>query len=154
MRLVNGKKIVLDDEKTSYNQISIMFGSLDTVQIYISKKHEEESLEQQVDIDGNKGWILVTRRRRNKSSLRKESFEQPIRRKMVRKLEKQKSIKCPQMVKVEVHHYQKPRRPVTLEEFLPSSFCTKSIEENVGALCFNTDKEETTRVSRTDKKKE
>ncbi|KAH0712140.1 hypothetical protein KY289_008099 [Solanum tuberosum] len=131
-----------------------MFGSLDTVQIYISKKHEEESLEQQVDIDGNKGWILVTRRRRNKSCLRKESSDQPIRSKMVRKLEKQKSIKHPQRVKVEVHHYQKPRRPVTLEEFLPSSFYTKSIEDNVGASCFNTDKKETTRMSRTDKKKE
>ncbi|KAH0644630.1 hypothetical protein KY284_032514 [Solanum tuberosum] len=37
---------------------------------------------------------------------------------MVKKLVKQKSIKRPKKAKVEVHHYQKPRHPVTLEEFL------------------------------------
>jgi len=66
MRLVREKKIVLDDEKASSNQISITFGSLDPIQIHIAKKHEEESLEldkSQVDIDGDEGWILVTRRR-------------------------------------------------------------------------------------------
>ncbi|XP_015170846.1 uncharacterized protein [Solanum tuberosum] len=45
MRLVREKKIVLDDEKASSNQISITFGSLDPIQIHITKKHEEESLE-------------------------------------------------------------------------------------------------------------
>ncbi|KAH0716267.1 hypothetical protein KY284_009172 [Solanum tuberosum] len=105
MRLVNEKKIVLDDEKASSNQFSITFGSLDPAQIYISEKYEEESLEQEVDIEG----------------------------KMVKKLEKQKSIKRPKRTKVEVHHYQKPRHPVTLEEFLPSSFDIKSTKENVKA---------------------
>lgn len=90
--------------------------------------------------DSDEGLILVTRRKCNKSSLRKESSEQLIRRKMVRKLEKKKSIKRPKREKVEVHHYQKPRRPVTLEKFLPSSFCTKSTEDNVEASCFNYDK--------------
>ena len=104
MRLVNENKIILDDEKASSNQISITFGSL----------------------DGDQGWILVTTRRRNKSSLRKELSEQPVRGKTVKKLEKQKSIKRPKRAKVEVHHYQKPRRLVTLEDFLPSSFDTKS----------------------------
>ncbi|KAH0665903.1 hypothetical protein KY285_027109 [Solanum tuberosum] len=111
MRLVREKKIVLDDEKASSNQITITFGSLDLVQIYIAEKHEEKSLEldkSQVDIDGDEGWILVTRRRRNKSSLRKESCEQPIRKKMVKKLVKQKSIKRPKKAKVEVHHYRNP----------------------------------------------
>ncbi|XP_049397362.1 uncharacterized protein LOC125861536 [Solanum stenotomum] len=69
MRLVREKKIVLEDEKASSNQISITFGSLDPVQMCIAEKHEEESLEldkSQVDIDGDEGWILMTRRRRNK----------------------------------------------------------------------------------------
>ena len=78
-------------------------------------------VEQDVDIDGDEGWILVTRQRRNKSSLRKELSEQPVREKMVKKLKKKKSIKRPKRAKIEVHHYQKPRRLVTLEEFLPSS---------------------------------
>ncbi|KAH0636561.1 hypothetical protein KY289_036476 [Solanum tuberosum] len=153
-RLVREKKIVLDDEKASSNQISITFGSLDPIQIHKTKKHEEESLEldkSQVDIDGDKGWILVTRRRRNKSSLQKESCEQPIRKKMVKKLVKQKSIKRPKKAKVEVHHYQKPQHPVTLEEFLPSWLRIKSTQENVEASCFNADKEETMKVSPTDR---
>ncbi|KAH0644629.1 hypothetical protein KY284_032513 [Solanum tuberosum] len=69
MRLVREKKIILDDEKASSNQISITICSLVPVQICIAEKHEEESLElekSQVDIDGDEGWILVTRRRRNK----------------------------------------------------------------------------------------
>ena len=98
-----------------------MFGSLDPIQMYISEKHEEKPVEQDVDIDGDQGWIHVTSRRRNKSSLRKELSEQPVRGKMVKKSEKQKSIKRPKRAKIEVHHYQKPRRLVTLEEFLPSS---------------------------------
>ncbi|KAH0642361.1 hypothetical protein KY290_033954 [Solanum tuberosum] len=154
IRLVKEKKIVLDDEKASSNKISITFGSLDPIQIHIAEKHEEESLEldkSQVDIDCDKGWILVTRRRRNKSSLQKESCEQPTRKKMVKKLVKQKSIKRPKKAKVEVHHYQKPRRPVTLEEFLPSSFDIKSTQDNVEASCFNTDKAETTKMASTDK---
>ena len=85
--------------------ISIIFGSLDPVQIYISEKHEEEQVDQDVDIDGDEGWILVTRRRRNKSSLRKDLSEQPVREKMVKKSEKQKSIKRPKRAKVEVHYY-------------------------------------------------
>ena len=56
--------------------------------MYISEKHEEKPVEQDVDIDGNEGWILVTRRRHNKSSLQKELFEQPVRGKMVKKSEK------------------------------------------------------------------
>ncbi|KAH0651623.1 hypothetical protein KY285_031754 [Solanum tuberosum] len=147
-------KIVIDDEKAGSNQISITFGSLDPIQIYISEKHEEELLEQdksQDDIDGDEGWILVTRRRRNKSSLRKGSSEQPIRGKIVKKLEKQKSIQCPKRAKVEVHHYQKPRRPVTLEEFLPSSFDIKSTQDSVEASCFNADTTEITKVPPTDK---
>ena len=105
MRLVNENKIILDDEKASSNHTSITFRSLDPVQIYISEKHEEEPVDQDVDIDGDEGWILVTRRRRNKSSLRKELSEQPVREKMVKKLEKKKSIKRPKRAKVEVHHY-------------------------------------------------
>ena len=95
MQLANENKIILDDQKSSSNQTSITFGSLDPVQIYISKKHEVEPVNQDVDIDGEEGWILVTRRRRNKSSLRKELSEQPVRGKMVKKSEKQKSIKRP-----------------------------------------------------------
>ena len=44
MRLVNNKKIVLDDDRDSSNQISITLGSLDLVQIYISENHEKDSL--------------------------------------------------------------------------------------------------------------
>uniref|UniRef100_M1DNM4 Uncharacterized protein n=1 Tax=Solanum tuberosum TaxID=4113 RepID=M1DNM4_SOLTU len=62
---------------------------------------------------------------------------------MVKKLVKQKSIKRPKRAKVEVHHYKKPRHPVTLEEFLPSWLRTKSTQENVEASCFNADKKET-----------
>ncbi|KAH0664110.1 hypothetical protein KY290_027749 [Solanum tuberosum] len=69
---------------------------------------------------------------------------------MVKKLEKQKSIKHPKRAKVEVHHYQKPQRPVTLEEFLPSSFDIKSTQDNVEASCFNVDKAETMKVPPTD----
>ena len=96
MQLVNENKIILDDQKASSNHTSITFGSLDPVQIYISEKHEEEPVDQDVDIDGNEGWILVTRRRRNKSSLRKELSEQPVRGKMVKKLEKKKINQAPQ----------------------------------------------------------
>ena len=85
MRLVNENKIILDDEKASSNQISITFGSLDPIQMYICEKHEEKPVEQDVDIDGDEDWILVTRRRRNKSNLRKELSEQPVRGKMVKK---------------------------------------------------------------------
>ena len=95
MRLANENKIILDDQKASSNHTSITFGSLDPVQIYISEKHEEEPVDQDVDIDGDEGWIFVTRRRRNKSSLRKELSEQPVRGKIVKKSEKQKSIKRP-----------------------------------------------------------
>ncbi|KAH0685550.1 hypothetical protein KY285_016092 [Solanum tuberosum] len=70
---------------------------------------------------------------------------------MVKKLDKQKSIKRPKRAKVEMHHYQKPRRHVTLEEFLPSSFGIKSTQDNVEALYFNADKEETMKVPPTDK---
>ena len=139
MQLVNENKIILDDEKDSSNHTSITFGSLDPVQIYISKKHEVEPVNQDVDIDGEEGWILVTRRRRNKSSLRKELSEQPIREKMVKKSKKQKSIKRPKRAKVEVHHYKRPRRLVTLEEFLQSWFDPKSTQGNVEASCFNVD---------------
>ncbi|XP_069154670.1 uncharacterized protein [Solanum lycopersicum] len=65
---------------------------------------------------------------------------------MVKKSNKQKSIKCPKRAKVEVHHYQKPRRLVTLEEFLLSSFDTKSTQGNVEASCFNVDKGQTMKV--------
>ncbi|TMX05468.1 hypothetical protein EJD97_019474 [Solanum chilense] len=65
---------------------------------------------------------------------------------MVKKSENQKLIKSPKREKVEVHHYQKPRRLVTLEEFLPSSFDTKSTQGNVEASCFNMDKEQTIKV--------
>ncbi|KAH0722579.1 hypothetical protein KY285_005110 [Solanum tuberosum] len=70
---------------------------------------------------------------------------------MVKKLEKQKSIKRPKRATVEVHHYQKPRRPVTLEEFLPSSFDIKSTQDNVEASCFNVDKAKTMKVPPTEK---
>ncbi|KAH0743218.1 hypothetical protein KY290_031211 [Solanum tuberosum] len=70
---------------------------------------------------------------------------------MVRNLEKQKSIKFLKSAKVKVHHYRKPRRLVILEEFLPSSFCTKSTQDNVKASCFNANKEETMKASPTDK---
>ncbi|KAH0755793.1 hypothetical protein KY290_026063 [Solanum tuberosum] len=70
---------------------------------------------------------------------------------MVKKLVKQKSIKRPKKAKVEVHHYKKPRHPVTLQEFLPSWLRTKSTQENVEASCFNADKEETIKVSPTDR---
>ena len=114
--------------------------------MYISEKHEEKPVEQDIDLDGNEGWILVTRRRRNKSILRKQLSEKPVREKMVKKLKKKKSIKRPKRAKVEVHHYQKPRRLVTLEKFLPSSFDTKSTQGNVEASCFNVDKEQTVKM--------
>ena len=89
----------------------------------------------------------------NKPSLRKESSEQPIRGKMVKKSEKRKSNKRPKGAKVEVHYYQKPQRPVTLEEFLPSSFDIKSTKDNVEASCFNTEKAETMKVPPTGKER-
>ena len=58
----------------------------------------------------------------------------------MKKSVKQKSIKRPKRAKVEVHYYLKPRRLVTLEEFLPSSFGTKSTQGNVEASCFNVNK--------------
>ncbi|TMX02712.1 hypothetical protein EJD97_020243, partial [Solanum chilense] len=59
------------------------------------------------------------------------------------------SINRPKKEKVEVHHYQKPRYPITLVEFLPSWLRTKSTQENIEASCFNADKEEITKVSPT-----
>ena len=55
MWLLNKKKIVLDKEKSSSNRISITSGSLDSVLIYISKNHEEESLKHEIDIDSDEG---------------------------------------------------------------------------------------------------
>ncbi|KAH0738086.1 hypothetical protein KY290_036791 [Solanum tuberosum] len=69
---------------------------------------------------------------------------------MVKKLEKQKSIKRQKRAKVEVHHYQKLPRLVTLEEFLLGPFCTKSTQDNDEASCFDVDKEETMKLSPTD----
>ncbi|TMW84756.1 hypothetical protein EJD97_024455, partial [Solanum chilense] len=65
---------------------------------------------------------------------------------MAKKSEKQKSVKRPKRAKVEVHHYQKPLRLVTVEVFLPSSFDTKSTQGNVEASCFNVDKGQTMKV--------
>ena len=45
-----------------------------------------------------------------------------------------------------MHHYQKPRPLVTLEEFSPSSFDTKFNQGNVEASCFNVDKGQTMKV--------
>ena len=123
MRLVREKKIILDDDKASYNQISVTFDSLDPVQICVCEKHERDSMEKekcQADIDVDEGLIVVTKRRHNSSSLWKESLAQPIRRRTVNKLVKKKMIKHPKKAKVEVYHYQKPRHSVTLEELLRS----------------------------------
>lgn len=72
MRLVREKKIILDDDKASYNQISVTFDSLDPVQICVCEKHERDSMEKekcQADIDVDEGLIVVTKRRHNNSSL-------------------------------------------------------------------------------------
>lgn len=89
MRLVNEKKIVIYDENASSNNISFKFRSLDPVQISVFENHKEESLKQEVGIDSDEGWILVTRWRRNKLSLQKVSSKKPIRGKIVKKLEEE-----------------------------------------------------------------
>ncbi|KAK4351412.1 hypothetical protein RND71_030725 [Anisodus tanguticus] len=57
---------------------------------------------------------------------RKESPKQPITQSMVRRPRKQKLVDHPKKTKVKVDHYQKPRRPMTSEEFLPSWFYNRA----------------------------
>lgn len=135
MQFVREKKIFLDDEKSSSNQIYVIFGSLNPIEICISEKNEGDSLEKENSqdyIDVDEGLILVTMRIHHMSSLWKESLKQQIRRKMMKKLVKQKSIMRTKKKKVEVHYYQKPHHLVTLEEFFK-----KSSQENIKASCFN-----------------
>ncbi|XP_059316492.1 uncharacterized protein LOC132067311 [Lycium ferocissimum] len=86
--------------------------------------------------------LMMRRRRRCKTSPRKESSTQPTRKRMVRRLRKQKSVERPKKEKVEENYHQEPRRPVTLGEFLPSWFRNKTARDNIEASCFNADKEE------------
>lgn len=71
MCLVKKIKIVLDDDNSSSNQISITFDSLNKIQIYMSGKYKKELFElhkSQDEIDYGEGWISVTRRRHEKSN--------------------------------------------------------------------------------------
>ncbi|XP_070011134.1 uncharacterized protein [Nicotiana sylvestris] len=58
---------------------------------------------------------------------------------MVKRPRKRNPVKYLKKAKVEVHHLQKPRHPVTLEEFLPSWFHTKISHEGIEASCCNVD---------------
>ncbi|KAK4353086.1 hypothetical protein RND71_028604 [Anisodus tanguticus] len=65
----------------------------------------------------------------------KEFIEWTIKNKkmMVRILREQKLVERPKKTKVEVEHYQKPRRSVTLEEFFPSWFITTTARDSIEA---------------------
>ncbi|KAF3652642.1 putative mitogen-activated protein kinase kinase kinase A-like [Capsicum annuum] len=143
MQLAKEKKIFFDDETASSHQISITFGLLDQVKICV-KEHNEKILELDrslLDEDDDEGWTLVTRCRRKKMSLQKETYEQPTGRRMVKKLRKQKLVELPNKTRVMELRHQKPQHPVTLEEFLPSWFRNKTPQVNLEASCFNTAKE-------------
>ncbi|KAM3235022.1 hypothetical protein P3L10_015058 [Capsicum annuum] len=122
---------------------SLLLGSLDPLQVYV-EEHNKKILEpdrSSVDEGNDEGWTLVTRHRRRRMSLQKESSEQPTRRRMVKKPRKQRLVEFPKKTRVTELHHQKPRRPVTLEEFLPSWFRVKTAQFNLKPSCFNTAKE-------------
>ncbi|XP_070029780.1 uncharacterized protein [Nicotiana sylvestris] len=124
MDLAREKKIVLEDEKASSNHVSITFGSFSPDDLYgFKESKDEELLESDKDEvnqpDDDEGWTLVTRCRHHKRSPRKESIEQPTRNMMVKRSTKNNPVRHLKKAKVEMHHSQKPRNPVTLEEFLP-----------------------------------
>lgn len=84
MQLKNEKKIFFDYKMASSHQISITFGSLDHVQIWVEDNNKELLEHDKSSVD--EGWTLMTSQRLKKMSLQKESSEQPTRRRMVKKL--------------------------------------------------------------------
>lgn len=99
------------------------------------------------DIDGDEGWILVTRETKQVKHTTRIIW-QPIRGKMLMKLERQKLIQRPKREKVEVHNYKKTQ---TLCNSRPSSFDKESTKDNVEASGLNVDKARKNKVHPTDK---
>ncbi|XP_070013905.1 uncharacterized protein [Nicotiana sylvestris] len=104
--LAREKKIVLEDEKASANQVSITFGSFSPDELCGFKKSKDEELLEndkakvnQPDYD--KGWTLMTHRRHHKRSPRKESIEQPARKMMVKRPRRWNLVKYLKKAKVE-----------------------------------------------------
>ncbi|XP_070040883.1 uncharacterized protein [Nicotiana tomentosiformis] len=147
MDLTCKKKIVLEDEKESANKVSITFGSFSPDELCSFKNSKDEELleDNKVEVDqpdDDEGWTLITRRRRYKRSPCKESIEQPTRKMVVKRPRKRNPVKYLKKAKVEVRHPQKPRHPVTLEDFLPCWFCMKIFRDGIKASCCNADKGE------------
>ncbi|XP_070049155.1 uncharacterized protein [Nicotiana tomentosiformis] len=147
MDLVRERKIVFEDEKASANQVSITFGAFSLDVLCSLKEIKDEKLleNNKVEVDhhdNDEGWTLVTHCRRHKRSPRKESIEQQKRKMMVKRPRIWNLVKHLKKAKVEVHHPQKPRHLVTLEEFLPSWFHAKISHEGINAYCCHDDKEE------------
>ncbi|XP_070039293.1 uncharacterized protein [Nicotiana tomentosiformis] len=144
MDLAREKKIVLEDEKASTNQVSITFGSFRLDKLYGFKESKDEELPEndKAEVnqpDNDEGWILVTRRRHHRRSPRKESVEKPTRKMMVKRPRRWNPVKHLKKAKVEVNHSQKPLNPVTLEEFLPSWFRMKISHGVIDASCCHAD---------------
>ena len=85
MELTRQKKILLEDDKASTNQTTIMFGSvccpievLSTSNSALSKKFKKSLIEDVIE-DDNEGWTLVTRKRTCKPKIKKYIFSKSIR---------------------------------------------------------------------------
>ena len=143
------------------NAFTISFGSLEPIIIEVSPYHEVANLQAQPitqhlsggiipkeESDGE-GWILVTHRRSQKKVTPK-SKSTPKRIKITRKpsripqCEKPKKAKASKLKKTSLSqrsedgYQQKPRVPITLEEFMPKSFMNTS----KSSVCYHTDGKE------------
>ncbi|XP_070039291.1 uncharacterized protein [Nicotiana tomentosiformis] len=110
MDLAREKGIMLEDEKASANQVSITFGPFGPDELCSFKESKDESY-----------WRTT----------RLKSISLMMMKNPVKHLKK---------AKVEVHHPQKPRHPVTLEEFLTNWFCTKIPHDGSEAFCCHAGK--------------
>lgn len=89
----------------------------------------------------DEGWIFVTQRRHCKAKSQREPSKEVTIEKMKKLLKTRGVKKNEHKLRVVVNHYQKRRSPVTLEEFLPSLFCTKISLCDTKASCCNIEKE-------------
>lgn len=113
MDLAREKKIVLEDEKASINQVSSTFGSFSPDELCSFKESKDEELLENNKVEDDQpeddeGWTLVTHHRHHRKSPRKESVEQPTRKMMVKISRIWNPDTYLKKAKVEVHHPQKP----------------------------------------------
>nr|XP_027102928.1 uncharacterized protein LOC113724201 [Coffea arabica] len=116
MELARQGKILLEEDKASANQTTIIFGSvccpievLSTTSSALSKELEKSSIEDVIE-DDNEGWTLVTRKKTCKPRIKKYIFS--------------KSIHSTKPKRI-----QEVRQPVTLREFIPKGYLSDDTDD-------------------------